>query len=73
MGRKYIESECTEATRAEARRFYEAYIANSDGLNYQGLPCPKWEDLPAAIRGHWCAVAVASDRRLEDPTDDEHG
>lgn len=46
--------------RTEARRLYEVYIANSDGLNFQGLPCPDWEALPTAIRSHWAAVALAA-------------
>jgi hypothetical protein len=40
-----------------ARELYEAYIAHSGGLNYQGKPCPAWADLPQAIRDHWEAVA----------------
>lgn len=40
-----------------ARTLYQAYIGNSDGKNYQGLPCPTWENLTSAIRGHWCVVA----------------
>lgn len=73
MGKIWTEAECTEAVRVEGRRFYEAYTANSGNLNYQGLQCPAWSDLTTAVRSHWCAVAIASDRRLQDPTDDEHG
>lgn len=40
-----------------ARAAYEAYIENSGGLNYQGLPCPTWENLTEAIRGHWTVAA----------------
>ena len=40
-----------------AREAYEAYIENSGGLNYQGLPCPTWENLTEAIRGHWVVAA----------------
>lgn len=36
---------------------YARYTANSGGLNYRGEPCPTWFELPAAIRGHWRAVA----------------
>lgn len=54
---KIEEKNCDERTRAGARELYEVYIANSDGLNYQGLPCPTWDDLPEEVRAHWCAVA----------------
>ena len=40
------------------RELYEAYIASSGGLNYQGLPCPAWPDLTEAARQHWGAAAV---------------
>lgn len=40
-----------------ARLAYEAYVLDAGGLNYQGIPCPEWPDLPEAIRQHWC-VAV---------------
>ena len=42
---------------ALARAMYEAYTKSSGGLNYQGKPCPKWDELPAAICGHWQAAA----------------
>ena len=41
-----------------ARAAYEAYIENSGGLNYQGLPCPTWENLTPAIRDHWRVAAL---------------
>jgi len=45
-------------TRTEiAEKLYEAYTASSGGLNYQGLPCPTWGELPDAIRKHWTAAA----------------
>lgn len=56
---KIEENMCDEATRKVAHTLYENYIANSDGLNFQGNACPTWEDLPAAIRGHWCRVALS--------------
>lgn len=43
-----------------ARDFYATYCASSDGKNYQGLPCPEWESLTPAIRGHWYTVALRS-------------
>jgi hypothetical protein len=43
-----------------ARDFYSAYMASCNGLNYQGLPCPKWDDLTDAVRGHWYVVALRS-------------
>ncbi len=42
---------------ALARAMYEAYTRSSGGLNWQGKPCPKWDDLPAEICGHWQAAA----------------
>jgi hypothetical protein len=45
-----------------ARLAYEAYVADADGLNYQGLPCPEWDKLTPAIRQHWVvAVRVVAD------------
>lgn len=41
-----------------ARDFYAVYCASSDGKNYQGLPCPAWDSLTPAVRGHWYAVAL---------------
>jgi len=41
-----------------ARDLYAVYCASSDGKNYQGLPCPAWDTLTAAVRGHWYTVAL---------------
>ena len=41
-----------------ARDFYAVYCASSDGKNYQGLPCPAWDALTDAVRGHWYTVAL---------------
>lgn len=35
---------------------YDAYGATTDHKNYQGLPMPKWEELPEKIRGAWIAA-----------------
>lgn len=43
-----------------ARDFYATYCASSDGKNYQGLPCPDWDALTPAVRGHWYTVALRS-------------
>jgi hypothetical protein len=43
-----------------ARDFYAAYCMSSDGKNYQGLPCPDWDALTPAVRGHWYTVALRS-------------
>lgn len=43
-----------------ARDLYATYCASSNGLNYQGLPCPAWDALTEAVRGHWCTVALRS-------------
>lgn len=40
-----------------ARDFYAAYMVSCEGKNYQGNPCPQWQELPEAIRGHWRACA----------------
>lgn len=51
-----------------AHDLYAAYNASCGGKNYQGLPCPTWQALPPAVRGHWYVVAL---RALEmKPTDD---
>ena len=47
----------TEQVRTVARRLYERYICNSDGLNYQGNPCPPWPELTPKVQSHWCASA----------------
>lgn len=57
---KVNETDCSDAVRAAAKLLYEAYIANSDGLNYQGLQCPAWDALTSAVRSHWCAAVVAA-------------
>lgn len=57
---KFREAEQPQVVKSEAQRYYAAYTANSDNLNYQGLPCPAWADLPQAIRDHWCAVVIAA-------------
>jgi hypothetical protein len=43
-----------------AHDFYAAYNASCEGKNYQGLPCPKWQDLTPAVRRHWYAVSLRS-------------
>jgi hypothetical protein len=47
------------AALRRARNAYAVYCASSDGKNYQGLPCPTWDALPEAIRGHWYTVALS--------------
>ena len=41
-----------------ARTAYEAYVADTGGLNYQGNPCPKWADLPPKIQHAWKAAVM---------------
>jgi hypothetical protein len=43
-----------------ARDLYAVYNASCDGKNYQGLPCPPWDKLTEAVRGHWYVVALRS-------------
>lgn len=40
-----------------AQKGYESYGDKIGWKNYLGLPMPKWEDLPEAIKGAWCASA----------------
>ena len=37
---------------------YKAYATVTDNKNYQGLPMPKFEDLPDKIQGAWVAAAI---------------
>ena len=37
---------------------YHAYGAVTDHKNYQGLPMPKWMDLPPKIKEAWIAAAL---------------
>ena len=60
MDDKVVYSKCSGSVIDIAVVMYEAYTANSDGLNYQGLPCPEWNDLTEAVRNHWCAAAIAA-------------
>lgn len=62
-----LDVQCTDRVRSVARSMYEAYLANSDGLNYEGKPCPKWEELTPAVRSHWCAAALEASVLLESP------
>lgn len=63
---KYTEEASLPAIRQMAYKFYMAYCANSDNLNFRGEQCPSWQDLPQAIRDHWCAVAhMALELRFE--------
>lgn len=45
-----------------ARDLYAVYCASSDGKNYQGLPCPAWDALTDAVRGHWYTVALRTEQ-----------
>jgi len=51
--------ETTEEEQSFAQIGYQAYIASTGGLNYQGLPCPEWAKLTDSIRGAWAAAATA--------------
>jgi hypothetical protein len=44
---------------ALAKHAYEAYGATTDFKNYQGLPMPKFEDLPTLIQAAWLAACLA--------------
>jgi hypothetical protein len=57
-----------------AQFLYEEYCSHADWKNYQGLPCPRWDDqatvgdpektLTPAVRSHWVHVAT---KVLESP------
>lgn len=48
------------ATTAEILycRYNAAGAPETAGLNYAGVPCPVWLDLPANVRAKWEAVAA---------------
>ena len=49
---------CTPTADASLEeRAYCAYLTVTGGRNYQGLPCPKWTELPETIRLAWRAAA----------------
>lgn len=61
----WVDGISASATRAKpragdaAQAAYAAYGASTGGKNYQGLPMPAWEDLPAEIRAAWGAAAAS--------------
>lgn len=61
MAVRVDETTCSEATKLLARQLYQVYITNSNGLNYEGKPCPPWTMLSPSVRSHWCAVALYKD------------
>lgn len=42
---------------AFARDLYATYNASTGGKNYQGLPCPNWQDLGVKVQRAWRATA----------------
>ena len=46
----------------DAEMLYNAYNAGGDPapatLNYQGKPCPAWDDLPENIQNKWKSVTL---------------
>ena len=61
-----------------ARLMYESYCDHANWKNYQGLPCPRWNDaatlgnrdatLSEAVRGHWrCVARVAFEGDYREP------
>lgn len=50
--------ECDGRTVASARELYEGYLANSDGLAWDGKPCPTWDALNDKVKSHWCAAVI---------------
>lgn len=42
-----------------AHELYAAYNRGGErkGLNFQGNPCPEWQNLPEDVREKWCVVA----------------
>lgn len=45
---------------------YRAYSKSTGNLNYQGLPMPKWDDLPEKIKAAWVAAATAITEEVEE-------
>lgn len=39
-----------------AREAYQRYTATTGNKNYQGLPCPAFDDLTDQIKEAWCAA-----------------
>ena len=39
-----------------AREAYARYTATTENKNYQGLPCPTFDDLTDQIKEAWCAA-----------------
>ena len=62
MDKKIDHRECPDDVVEDARKFYEGYIANSDGLNFRGEPCPPWDELNDAVKSHWCATVYVARR-----------
>ncbi len=56
---------CTDEVKRIARVLYEAYITNSHGLAWNGLPCPPWDKLGDSVRSHWAATAIAASVELQ--------
>lgn len=48
----------SEGTKALAVDLYRAYIANSNGLTWDGRPCPDWANLGMLVQSHWAAAAL---------------
>jgi hypothetical protein len=61
----------SEWTQNAARVAYQAYIANSNGLAWDGRPCPTWEDLNHAVRSHWCAAVTGVAPMCREKADSE--
>lgn len=49
-----------------AKRAYAAYGKVTDFKNYQGLPMPKWEELPPKILEAWIEAAKEVVRLAQD-------
>lgn len=47
-----------------ARAAYHAYNQHSGWKNFEGKPCPRWEDLPEAVRQHWGAAVIMVESEL---------
>jgi hypothetical protein len=56
---KFHVSSASPALIERARQLYAAYTANAHNLNYQGKPCPPWDELGESVQSHWCATALS--------------
>jgi hypothetical protein len=55
-----------------AQKAYTAYGSVTEFKNYQGLPMPKWEDLPPKIQAAWMAAVAKVTEIVAEELSSEH-